>query len=168
MRPKRPQQQAEYMTAPDHSWKRRIPLAPRAPSIHDPHQKSVVQCNGFRLMCRNASRGIADHREAVVAQRNLGSAQAWMWRDSRDAPCDPRRSPTIHGIAGVNFAGISLRWRLRRGSSGGARWHWERAKCGYKCPGCSDNASGFLLMGCASHFQQNSITRSAGATDGRN
>jgi len=65
------------MTAPDHSWKRRIPLAPRAPSIHDPHQKSVVQCNGFRLMCRNASRGIADHREAVVAQRNLGSAQAW-------------------------------------------------------------------------------------------
>jgi hypothetical protein len=30
------------------------------------------------------------------------------------------------------------------------------------------NASGFLLIGCAHCFQQNSMTRSAGATDGRN
>src|SRR5499426_878805 len=33
-RPKWLQQQAEYMTAPDHSRKRQIPLASRAPSIH--------------------------------------------------------------------------------------------------------------------------------------
>src|SRR5215510_4600459 len=38
-RPKRLQQQAEYMTAPDHSRKRQIPLAPRAPSIQGTQQQ---------------------------------------------------------------------------------------------------------------------------------
>src|SRR5262249_44085249 len=39
--PKRLQQQAEYMTAPDHSRKRQIPLAPRAPSIHGTQRHSA-------------------------------------------------------------------------------------------------------------------------------
>ena len=34
--------EAEYMTAPERFADSQIPLAPRAPSIHDPFQKSVT------------------------------------------------------------------------------------------------------------------------------
>src|SRR6266404_9857580 len=38
---KRPQSKAGYMTAPERFADSQIPLAPRAPSIHDPLQSSV-------------------------------------------------------------------------------------------------------------------------------
>src|SRR5215468_11911749 len=62
-RPKRLQQQAEYMTAPDHSRKRQIPLAPRAPSIHGTQENlSAVQqlsllSEGTRDIAPNAVEG---------------------------------------------------------------------------------------------------------------
>ena len=37
---KRPHSKAEYMTAPERFADSQIPLAPRAPSIHDPEQTS--------------------------------------------------------------------------------------------------------------------------------
>jgi hypothetical protein len=38
-------QQAEYMAAPERFAKRQIPLAPRAPSIHDPFRTSTGRCS---------------------------------------------------------------------------------------------------------------------------
>src|SRR5215470_7168030 len=39
---RRPHSKAEYMTAPERFADSQIPLAPRAPSIHDPERKSRV------------------------------------------------------------------------------------------------------------------------------
>src|SRR3981081_3010281 len=52
---RRPHSKAEYMTAPERFADSQIPLAPRAPSIHDPNRNSVtrsfdhlvVQCEQF-------------------------------------------------------------------------------------------------------------------------
>ena len=45
---KRPHSKAEYMTAPERFADSQIPLAPRAPSIHDPSPTLAVHCgNGF-------------------------------------------------------------------------------------------------------------------------
>src|SRR5260370_37965543 len=45
---KRPHSKAEYMTAPERFADSQIPLAPRAPSIHDPSATLAVHCgNGF-------------------------------------------------------------------------------------------------------------------------
>jgi hypothetical protein len=37
--------EAEYMTAPERFADSQIPLAPRAPSIHDPSRKRSVRCS---------------------------------------------------------------------------------------------------------------------------
>src|SRR5438270_9574680 len=39
---KRPHSKAEYMTAPERFADSQIPLAPRAPSIHDPSDRGTV------------------------------------------------------------------------------------------------------------------------------
>src|SRR5260221_8515488 len=49
---KRPHSKAEYMTAPERFADSQIPLAPRAPSIHDPSLPSAAD------FCRDAQRGI--------------------------------------------------------------------------------------------------------------
>src|ERR1700674_3300647 len=48
---KRPHSKAEYMTAPERFADRQIPLAPRAPSIHDPTATStgILRCGAARL-----------------------------------------------------------------------------------------------------------------------
>src|SRR3954452_6520315 len=44
---RRPHSKAEYMTAPERFADSQIPLAPRAPSIHDPQRKShpLMRCH---------------------------------------------------------------------------------------------------------------------------
>src|SRR6266849_4975871 len=72
---KRPHSKAEYMTAPERFADSQIPLAPRAPSIHDPEEKLISvaasACPQFRWRLRN-SRSL---RLASVAASSLYSAQ---------------------------------------------------------------------------------------------
>src|SRR5207245_11126976 len=49
---KRPHPKAEYMTAPERFADSQIPLAPRAPPIHDPSETSAAR------VCCDAQRGI--------------------------------------------------------------------------------------------------------------
>src|SRR5258708_6068136 len=46
---------AEYMTAPERFADSQIPLAPRAPSIHDPLQKSRPTANSPKIPRSNAT-----------------------------------------------------------------------------------------------------------------
>src|SRR6202521_5677816 len=52
---KRSHSKAEYMTAPERFADRQIPLAPRAPSIHDPKEisdeKAAMDCTGVIDAC---------------------------------------------------------------------------------------------------------------------
>src|SRR5262245_51157537 len=50
---RRPHSKAEYMTAPERFAESQIPLAPRAPSIHDPNRSPASQ------ICCGAQRGIS-------------------------------------------------------------------------------------------------------------
>src|SRR5271154_2046835 len=49
-RPKRPHSKAEYMTAPERFADSQIPLAPRAPSIHDPQETIPNGVNRVRFL----------------------------------------------------------------------------------------------------------------------
>src|SRR4030088_41290 len=51
---RRPHSKAEYMTAPERFADNQIPLAPRAPSIHDPKRRFTarLRCNAARQACR--------------------------------------------------------------------------------------------------------------------
>src|SRR5258706_13792210 len=49
---KRPHSKAEYMTAPERFADSQIPLAPRAPSIHDPKQSALSDSRN--RTCRTA------------------------------------------------------------------------------------------------------------------
>src|SRR5215831_9733080 len=53
---RRPHSKAEYMTAPERFADSQIPLAPRAPSIHDPSLHLAAQ------FCCDAQRGISLRR----------------------------------------------------------------------------------------------------------
>src|SRR3954463_7610983 len=45
---RRPHSKAEYMTAPERFADSQIPLAPRAPSIHDPKERVPSSCLRFQ------------------------------------------------------------------------------------------------------------------------
>src|SRR5262247_2365534 len=63
---RRPHSKAEYMTAPERFADSQIPLAPRAPSIHDPSATFAA------LKCRSA----AFSRATVMCYRMAGSVGA--------------------------------------------------------------------------------------------
>src|ERR1019366_7846075 len=64
---KRPHSKAEYMTAPERFADSQIPLAPRAPSIHDPSATLAVHCgNRFDGALTRLIRQKAPERRASV------------------------------------------------------------------------------------------------------
>src|SRR4030081_2166161 len=54
---RRPHSKAEYMTAPERFADSQIPLAPRAPSIHDPERSSRRTYRGRRIGPRTIRTG---------------------------------------------------------------------------------------------------------------
>ena len=67
---KRPHSKAGYMTAPERFADSQIPLAPRAPSIHDPQRSSVVAASAPRI---EEERANISHRVWV----NLARSETW-------------------------------------------------------------------------------------------
>src|SRR5262245_11759840 len=67
---RRPHSKAEYMTAPERFAESQIPLAPRAPSIHDPEPTSA----GSKSRSATSSRCAADRAIKGELQRRAGRA----------------------------------------------------------------------------------------------
>src|SRR4030081_1837707 len=63
---RRPHSKAEYMTAPERFADSQIPLAPRAPSIHD------LQADIDRIEIPQRSRSLALPRCAILSRRKHG------------------------------------------------------------------------------------------------
>src|ERR1700732_3966524 len=81
-----PQQQAEYMTCTPLRDKRQIPLAPRAPSIHEPvegrpraRRSSVYHLVGVNVEARERGRAEAGR------ERYIGGVAAVRHQDAADA-----------------------------------------------------------------------------------
>ena len=67
---RRPHSKAEYMTAPERFADSQIPLAPRAPSIHDP-ERSLAGPKS-----RTAARPCLDPRQSAMLSPWLGASDA--------------------------------------------------------------------------------------------
>src|SRR5262245_3401792 len=72
---RRPHSKAEYMTAPERFADSQIPLAPRAPSIHDPQQKSRLAAvrpkGGVFSDAKSSSSAPQLHALRIYSSRNV-------------------------------------------------------------------------------------------------
>src|SRR6266481_4233338 len=110
---KRPHSKAEYMTAPERFADSQIPLAPRAPSIHDPSLPSAAD------FCRDAQRGILHSDVVACDPSDWGAHEAARLHHA----CWRGGDVAAHGARAANSAGWRADRELRADGSRGSSQH---------------------------------------------